>query len=115
MPLQAGRFCDPPGPPAIRHALAGPVRQHHVISPVHLSDDRKGSLTTMTAPRHWQLHPITATVRPPTEPRPTGDVAEQLDRVLQEVHSLPVGYHAARITIDVNRTESSDTTESAGV
>jgi hypothetical protein len=42
-------------------------------------------------------------------------VAEQLDRVLQEVHSLPVGYHAARITIDVNRTESSDTTESAGV
>ena len=71
----------------------------------------------MTAPRHWQVHPTTAALRPTAEPTPEGDrnVAEQLERVLQEVHSLPVGYHAARITIDANRTESSDSTESAGV
>lgn len=71
----------------------------------------------MTAPRHWQVHPFTATIRPPAEPKSTGDgdVAEQLERVLQEVHSLPVGYHAARITVDANRSESTESTESAGV
>jgi len=68
----------------------------------------------MSAPRHWQVHPLTAVLRPTTEPKPTGDgdVADQLDRVLQEVHSVPAGYHAARIAIDANRTDSN---ESAGV
>lgn len=71
----------------------------------------------MSAPRHWQVHPITAAVRRPSEPRPTGDgdVGEQLDRVLQEVHSVPVGYHAARITVDADRIEPADSNESAGV
>lgn len=71
----------------------------------------------MTAPRHWQVHPITAALRPPSEPKPTAndDVAEQLDRVLQEVHSLPSGYFAARITVDANQNESADSIESAGV
>jgi len=71
----------------------------------------------MSAPRHWQVHPITAALRPPSEPRSTGndDVADQLDRVLQEVHSLPSGYFAARITVDANQAESTDSSESAGV
>lgn len=43
------------------------------------------------------------------------DVADQLDRVLQEVHSLPSGYFTARITVDANQTASTDSTESAGV
>lgn len=71
----------------------------------------------MTTPRHWQVHPVTAALRPPSEPKSTGndDVAEQLDRVLQEVHSLPSGYVAARITVDANHAESTDSSESAGV
>jgi len=71
----------------------------------------------MSAPRHWQVHPITAALRPPSAPQSTGndEGADQLDRALPAVRSLPSGYFAARITVDANQAESTDSSESAGV
>ena len=66
----------------------------------------------MSAPRFCHDHPLIS--RRPTRDQqaaPNGDVDEQLDRVLQEVHSVPLGYQAARLTVDANRVRSDQTAD----
>lgn len=66
----------------------------------------------MSAPRFWHDHPLIPrrTARD-LQTNPNGDVDEQLDRVLQEVHSVPLGYQAARLTVDANRVRSDQTAD----
>jgi len=67
----------------------------------------------MSSSRPWHDHPLIARHRPAREQHstPNGDVGEQLDRVLQEVHSVPLGYQAARLTVDANRVRSDQTAD----
>jgi hypothetical protein len=66
----------------------------------------------MSTLRFWHDHPLIDR-RPARDQHaaPNGDVDEQLDRVLQEVHSVPLGYQAARLTVDANRVRSDETAD----
>lgn len=67
----------------------------------------------MTASRPWHDHPLISRRRPASDAHaaPNGNVDEQLDRVLQEVHSVPLGYQSARLTVDANRVRSDQTAD----